>query len=87
MTGSDYPRRLDIPAPPDPEQRHEPLPVVLIGRSYWERLLDFEFLLEEGAIDAEDRDSFWFAEDAQEAWEGILDWHVKNGEPLFPAVK
>ena len=65
----------------------KPVPVVLVGRSYWERLLDFEFLLEEGAIEAEDRDSFWFAEDATEAWEGILDWHVKNGEPLFPNVK
>ena len=65
----------------------KPVPVVLVGRAYWERLLDFDYLLEEGAIDAEDRDSFWFAEDAQEAWEGILDWHVENGEPLFPAVK
>jgi uncharacterized protein (TIGR00730 family) len=62
----------------------KPVPVVLVGRSYWERLLDFDFLLDEGAIDAEDRDSFWFAEDAEEAWQGILDWHVKNGEPLFP---
>lgn len=62
-----------------------PVPVVLIGRSYWERLLDFDFLLDEGAIDAEDRDSFWFAEEAQEAWDGILDWHSENGEPLLPA--
>jgi uncharacterized protein (TIGR00730 family) len=64
-----------------------PVPVVLVGRSYWERLLDFDFLLEEGAIDAEDRDSFWFAEDAQEAWDGILGWHVENGEPLFPVAQ
>jgi uncharacterized protein (TIGR00730 family) len=64
-----------------------PVPVVLVGRSYWERLLDFDFLLEEGAIDAEDQDSFWFAEDAQEAWHGILDWHEENGEPLFPVAQ
>ena len=64
-----------------------PVPVVLVGRSYWERLLDFDFLLEEGAIDAEDQDSFWFAEDAQEAWDGILDWHEENGEPLFPVAQ
>ena len=64
-----------------------PVPVVLVGRSYWERLLDFDFLLEEGAIDAEDRDSFWFAEDAREAWEGILGWHEESGESLFRAAR
>jgi uncharacterized protein (TIGR00730 family) len=62
----------------------KPVPVVLIGRRYWERAVDFEFLLDEGVIDSEDRDSFWFAETAQEAWQGILDWHRQGGEPLFP---
>jgi hypothetical protein len=26
-------------------------------------------------IDPEDRDLFWFAETAQEIWDGILRWH------------
>jgi uncharacterized protein (TIGR00730 family) len=61
-----------------------PVPVVLIGRTFWEQAVDFDFLQDEGVIDVEDRDIFWFAESASEAWEGILDWYGKTGEPLFP---
>jgi len=57
--------------------------VVLVGRNYWERLIDFEFLTEEGVIDSEDRDSFWFAETAHEVWRGIVDWYERSGEPLL----
>jgi hypothetical protein len=32
--------------------------------------------------DPEDRDLFWFAETAQEIWDGILHWHKEDGEPL-----
>lgn len=62
----------------------KPVPVVLIGRRYWERAVDFDFLLDEGVIDREDRDIFFFAENAREAWQGILDWHEQSGEPLIP---
>jgi len=62
----------------------KPVPVILIGRRYWERAVDFEFLLDEGVIDSEDRDIFWFAETAQEAWQGILDWYEQGNEPLIP---
>ncbi len=62
----------------------KPVPIVLVGRDYWERAIDFGFLLDEGVIDSEDRDIFWFAETAQEAWQGILDWYDQSGEPLIP---
>jgi uncharacterized protein (TIGR00730 family) len=62
----------------------KPVPIILIGRQYWERAVNFEFLLDEGVIDSEDRDIFWFAETAQEAWQGILDWYKQSGEPLIP---
>jgi uncharacterized protein (TIGR00730 family) len=62
----------------------KPVPVILIGRRYWERAVDFDFLLDEGVIDSEDRDIFWFAETAQEAWQGILDWYEQGNEPLIP---
>ena len=48
------------------------------------RAVDFVFLLDEGVIDDEDGDTFWFAESAQEAWQGILDWYEQCGEPLIP---
>ena len=61
----------------------KPLPVVLVGRTYWERLIDFSYLMEEGAIDIEDRDIFWFAETAEDAWRGIIDWYRQSGEPII----
>ncbi len=53
----------------------KPLPVVLIGEKYWRRAFDFDFLVNEGVIEPEDRELFWFAETAQEAWDGIQHWH------------
>ena len=60
-----------------------PVPVIFIGREYWEKLIDFDMFEEEGVIDPEDRELFWFAESAQEAWEGMRAWHEANKTPLF----
>jgi hypothetical protein len=45
--------------------------------------VNFDFLTEEGVIDAEDRELFWFAESAEEIWEGILHWYQLSGSPLL----
>ncbi len=58
----------------------KPIPVVLAGESYWRRAVDFDFLANEGVIDQEDRELFFFAETAQEIWDGILHWHGASGE-------
>ena len=60
-----------------------PLPIILMGESYWRNAVNFEFLAEQGVIDDEDLKLFWFAETALEAWEGILKWHQTNNSPLF----
>ena len=60
----------------------KPVPIVLVGEAYWRRAVDVEFLAEEGTIDAEDRELFWFAETANEIWSSILDWYDACGEPL-----
>jgi len=60
-----------------------PLPVILVGEAYWRKAVDFEFLAEQGVIDEEDLELFWYAETALEAWEGILKWHEANNTPLF----
>jgi uncharacterized protein (TIGR00730 family) len=59
-----------------------PLPIVLVGEGYWRRAFDVEFLVDEGVIDAEDRELFWFAETANEIWDGIQRWHSACGTPL-----
>jgi len=61
----------------------KPLPVVLVGEQFWRSAVDFDFLVEEGVIDAEDRDLFWYAESAEEIWEGLLLWYELKGESLI----
>jgi uncharacterized protein (TIGR00730 family) len=54
----------------------EQMPVVLVGESYWKNAVNFDFLVNEGVIDREDRELFWFAETAEEIWKGILSWYA-----------
>jgi len=64
----------------------KPIPVVLVGERFWRRAVDFDYLVEEGVIDAEDRELFWFAETAQETWHGLLRWFKAAGESLDSAI-
>jgi len=64
----------------------KPLPVILVGEAYWRRAVDLDFLVAEGVIDPEDRELFWFAETAQQIWDGVVDWYRLAGEPVFPAA-
>ena len=61
----------------------KPVPVILVGETFWRDAFNIEYLVNEGVIDPEDKDLFWFAETAQEIWEGILHWHEAAGEPLL----
>jgi uncharacterized protein (TIGR00730 family) len=63
-----------------------PLPVVLVGEQFWRSAVDVDFLVEEGVIDAEDRDLFWYAETAEEIWEGLLLWYELKGESLVECL-
>jgi len=61
-----------------------PVPVILVGESYWRGVFNPEFLVEQGVIDPEDRDLFWFSESAEDAWHDILHWYQIIGRPLLP---
>jgi uncharacterized protein (TIGR00730 family) len=61
----------------------EPIPVILVGREYWQRVFDIQALFDEGVIDAEDLELFWYAEEAIEIWEGILSWYESSGRSLL----
>jgi hypothetical protein len=61
------------------------VPIVLVGRAYWERAFDVEFLVSEGTIDPEDHGLFGYAETAAEAWHMICRWHAAAGTHGFPA--
>jgi uncharacterized protein (TIGR00730 family) len=47
-------------------------PVLLFGRDFWSRLIDFELLVETGMISPGDVELFTFVETAEEAW-AVLD--------------
>ncbi|MBS0446546.1 MAG: TIGR00730 family Rossman fold protein [Proteobacteria bacterium] len=47
-------------------------PVLLFGRDFWTRLIDFDLLVETGMISPEDTRLFRFVETAEEAW-SVLD--------------
>ena len=43
-------------------------PILLFGRDFWTRLIDFDLLVETGMISADDVQLFHFVETAEEAW-------------------
>jgi uncharacterized protein (TIGR00730 family) len=49
----------------------QPIPVLLFGQAFWERIVNFEALVEEGTISRKDLDLFVFVDTAEEAWELI----------------
>ena len=56
----------------------ENLMVVLVGRDFWERLINWQWLVENGLIAQHDLQLFQYAETAQEAWD-LISRH--NGVP------
>ena len=46
--------------------------MLLFGREFWTRLIDFDVLVETGMVSAPDLGLFRFVETAEEAW-GILE--------------
>jgi uncharacterized protein (TIGR00730 family) len=45
------------------------LPVLLFGREFWQRLIDFDYLVQTGMVGVADLELFRFVESAEEAWE------------------
>jgi uncharacterized protein (TIGR00730 family) len=55
--------------------RMQTIPVVLYGRKYWDQVIDFQFLADEGVISDEHLALIDYAETPQEAWEIIHRFH------------
>jgi uncharacterized protein (TIGR00730 family) len=52
-----------------------PIPILLFGREFWTRVIDFEALCEEGTISPRDLDLFRWCETADEAWSHIAEFY------------
>jgi len=60
-----------------------PIPVLLFGKEYWKRVLNFDVMVDEGTIDPKDLDIFHYVETAQEAWDIISDIYAKQEKGEF----
>jgi uncharacterized protein (TIGR00730 family) len=56
------------------------VPIVLFGRQFWEKLIDWQMLVDEGTIAAEDLQLFTYAETAEEAWSAIQSFYNDETE-------
>jgi hypothetical protein len=57
------------------------VPVILVGRAFWDELINWRFLVDEGTIAVEDLDLVMYAETAAEIWKRILDFYGAADSP------
>ncbi len=48
-------------------------PILLFGREFWEKLINFQHLVDTGMISASDLDLFHFVETAEQAWDKLAE--------------
>ncbi|MFM9059064.1 MAG: LOG family protein [Planctomycetaceae bacterium] len=58
--------------------RMQPVPIILFGREYWAKVIDFQHLADTGVIADHHLDLFTYAETPEEAWQQILDFHARH---------
>jgi len=59
-------------------RRMQDIPIILFGRAYWEQVIDFQFLADEGVIADDHLNLFCYADTPQEAWNQILGFYTKR---------
>jgi uncharacterized protein (TIGR00730 family) len=63
----------------------EPIPFLLFGKEYWQRVVNLDVMVSEGMISPADKDIFQFVETAEEAWHHIASfWGIPNNGPAVP---
>ena len=58
----------------------EPIPVLFYGRDFWNRVVNFEALCDEGVISPGDLKLFHFVETAEQGWEIVRDFYRDRAE-------
>lgn len=56
-----------------------PIPVILFGKAYWQKVINFDVLVEEGTISPCDAELIQYAETPEQAWQLILQSYTLNG--------
>jgi predicted Rossmann-fold nucleotide-binding protein len=55
---------------------------MLFGREFWERVVSFEALVEEGTISPDDLKLFRIVETAEEAWDYVCEHYADSDQGL-----
>ena len=58
--------------------RMQPVPIILYGREYWAKIIDFQRLADDGVIADEHLDLFTWAETPEDAWRQIVEFHERH---------
>ena len=58
-----------------------PLPILLFGHDYWNKVVNFQAMVDEGMISPHDLDLIHWSEDAKEAWDFVTSFYVHNPAP------
>lgn len=62
----------------------KPIPILLFGRDFWNCVVDFEALVEEGVIGASDLNLITWVETAEEAWAAVEGFYENTEAPGCP---
>lgn len=65
----------------------KPIPILLYGREFWERVVNFEALVEEGVISPADLGLFHYCETAEEGWAFVEDFYRDGGKEVRQTPK
>jgi len=60
----------------------KPIPILFFGREFWNRVVNFEALVEEGVISPADLDLITFCETADEAWDHVSRFYADHDPKL-----
>ena len=60
----------------------KPIPILLFGGDFWDRVINFEALVEEGVINRKDLALFTRVDSAEAAWDHITDFYGIEAKPL-----
>jgi hypothetical protein len=60
-------------------KKEKPVPIIFYGSSYWKRLINFDVMIEEGAIERKDLDLLNYCDTPQAAWQVIKDFYKLGG--------
>jgi uncharacterized protein (TIGR00730 family) len=63
-----------------------PLPILLFGRHFWDAVVNWQELADNGVINPQDLELFRYVETAEEAWDHVCDWYGMDGSAALKAA-